>query len=308
MVESHSSFRCFGGTCSVHVMGDGSGDAVREAKEQLLEWHDRFTRFEPGSELSLLNDDPRTEVPVSRELASFVEAAIAAARLTGGLVDPTLLPEIESSGYELHTARPLPLRLAIGLKRRRAAARPNPAGRWRSISIQREGVATRPPGVKLDSGGIAKGLFADLLGERLGDRPGYAVDCAGDIRLGGAAGLARTVRVESPFDGSVLHELDLVEGAVATSGIGRRSWLDAAGRPAHHLLDPASGRPAFTGVVQATALAPTAVEAEARAKAAVLDGPERAARWLRYGGLVVHDDGSHRLVEPDSYTVPKRAA
>lgn len=85
---------------------------------------------------------------------------------------------------------------------------------------------------------------------------------------------------------------------MATSGIGRRSWLDAAGRPAHHLLDPATGRPAFTGVVQATALAPTAAEAEARAKAALLSGPEGASAWLPHGGLVVLDDGTHHVVEP----------
>jgi thiamine biosynthesis lipoprotein len=78
---------------------------------------------------------------------------------------------------------------------------------------------------------------------------------------------------------------------VATTGIGRRSWLDARGAPAHHLLDPATGRPAFTGVVQATALAPTALEAEIRAKAAVLSGPDGAAAWLPDAGVVVLDDG-----------------
>ena len=83
---------------------------------------------------------------------------------------------------------------------------------------------------------------------------------------------------------------------MATSGISRRSWLDARGRPAHHLLDPATGRPAFTGVVQATALAPTALEAELLAKAAVLGGPDAAAGWLPYGGVVVRDDGGHEVV------------
>ena len=83
---------------------------------------------------------------------------------------------------------------------------------------------------------------------------------------------------------------------MATSGIGRRSWLDACGAPAHHLLNPATGRPAFTGVTQATALAPTALEAEARAKAAVLSGPERAREWLPDGGVVVFDDGSFEVV------------
>ena len=104
------------------------------------------------------------------------------------------------------------------------------------------------------------------------------------------------MHVTSPFDGRVLHTWRLADAGVATSGIGRRSWLDRRGEPAHHLLDPATGRPAFTGVVQATAVAPTALEAETRAKAAVLGGPGEAARWLPHGGLVVLDDGRAVLV------------
>ena len=82
----------------------------------------------------------------------------------------------------------------------------------------------------------------------------------------------------------------------ATSGIDRRIWWDPGGRPAHHLLDPSTGRPAYTGVVQATALAPTALAAELRAKCAVLAGPDGAAAWLPDGGVIVFDDGSHQVV------------
>jgi thiamine biosynthesis lipoprotein len=96
----------------------------------------------------------------------------------------------------------------------------------------------------------------------------------------------------------MLHHFELHDGAVATSGIGKRSWLDRDGLPAHHLLDPASGRPAFTGIVQVTAIAPTGVEAEWRAKAALLSGPGGAADWLSSGGLVVRDDASVELIEP----------
>ncbi len=63
------------------------------------------------------------------------------------------------------------------------------------------------------------------------------------------------------------------------------------------LLDPATGLPAYTGVVQATALAPTALEGEALAKAAVLSGPEGAAAWLPHGGVLVFDDGSHAVID-----------
>jgi thiamine biosynthesis lipoprotein len=104
--------------------------------------------------------------------------------------------------------------------------------------------------------------------------------------------------VQSPFDARTIHTFQLSNTGVATSGIGRRSWLDEQGQPAHHLLDPASGRPAFTGVVQVTALASSALAAEIKAKAALLSGPERARAWLAQGGVIVFDDGSHEVVAP----------
>jgi thiamine biosynthesis lipoprotein len=79
---------------------------------------------------------------------------------------------------------------------------------------------------------------------------------------------------------------------------GRRSWLDGDGRPAHHLLDAATGRPAFTGIVQVTALAPSALIAEIHAEAAILSGPRRTASWLPGGGVIVFDDGSHVVIQP----------
>jgi FAD:protein FMN transferase len=87
-------------------------------------------------------------------------------------------------------------------------------------------------------------------------------------------------------------------GRVATSGIGRRSWINDDGSHAHHLLDPATGRPAFTGIVQATALARTAAEAEMRSKAALLSGPENAELWLPDGGVIAFDAGDHRVIAP----------
>ena len=157
---------------------------------------------------------------------------------------------------------------------------------------------TRPPGVRLDSGGIVKGMFGDILAAVLGKHESFAVDAAGDVRFGGCGSLLRPIRVASPFDDSVRHVFELVRGAVATSGIGKRSWLDSDGRPAHHLLDPATGRPAFTGVVQVTALAPTGVQAEALSKAGLLSGPDCATGQLNYGGVVVYEDETFEVIDP----------
>jgi thiamine biosynthesis lipoprotein ApbE len=97
--EVIESFRCFGGNCTVIVTG-GSGlgtarQSALRAKQRLLDWHDQFSRFLAESELSGLNCDARETVPVRSDLAQFVQSALTAAALTGGLVDPTLVEEIE---------------------------------------------------------------------------------------------------------------------------------------------------------------------------------------------------------------------
>ncbi len=296
--EAIEMFACFGSMCTVIVAGPGPAGAAtqgaRWARRRLLEWHRRFSRFEPDSELSRLNRDPRETVPVSPAMAAFVGAALEVAALTGGLVDPTLVGELERAGYAGHfDAHPVPLREALSLAPERAPGAPHPAARWREVAVDPvAGTVSRPPGVRLDSGGAAKGWFADVLAGVLGGHESFVVDAAGDLRFGGDARRAREIRVASPFDGTTLHTFELPRGAAATSGIGKRSWIGAEGRPAHHLLDPGTGRPAFTGIVQTTALAPTALEAEARAKAALLSGPAGAARWLPHGGLIVYDDAS----------------
>ncbi len=301
--EAHLDFACFGGRVSIHVRGSGEDEGERmaeRARELLLDAHHRLSRFDSDSELSRLNRDPRTEIPASPLLRRLVAAVLTAASRSGGLVDGTLLDAIEGAGYERSlegTEAPTIVRSELAA-REQAPAGPNPTADWCAIGIDaRAGSVIRPPGVRIDGGGIAKGLLADLVGEELAAARTYAVDCCGDIRLGGSSGLQRRIRVDDPFGTEPLHEFELSAGAVATSGITRRSWGGSGVDLAHQILDPATGRPAFTGIVQATALAPTALEAEILAKSALLSGPEGAARWLPFGGVLVPVEGEAEAVE-----------
>ncbi|HEY1834839.1 MAG TPA: FAD:protein FMN transferase [Solirubrobacteraceae bacterium] len=300
-------FECFGGSCLVLVVGDRA--AAERARDTLLGWHERFSRFLATSEISRLNRDPRATVPVSGVMAQLALAVRQAGEMTAGLVDGTLLGELERLGYthDLAPAPPLPDVLALAPPRRAAARGPHQL--WRRIEAnQRAGTVTRPPSVSIDGGGLAKGLFADLLATELADHAAFAIGCAGDLTVGGSAAPERELKVESPFDGSTLHSFRVTRAAAATSGIGRRCWIGEDGIPRHHLLDPASGRPAFTGIVQTSALAPSALEAEIRAKAALLSGPAGAPAWLRHGGVVVYDDGRHELFEPPPTIAARRRA
>ncbi len=301
--EQRETFACFGSQCTVIVadaLAHEAAAAVFVARRRLLEWHDQFSRFAPDSELARFNDDPAETVPVSPMMRRVVEAAIRAAQATDGLVDPTLLDEIERAGYDAHFDQPgLPLLEALAQAPARRPARPSPRESWRHVRTDRRtSSVTRPPGVRIDPGGIAKGVFADELAAALSRYEAFVVECAGDLRLGGRLAPAREVHVASPFEDAILHNFQLRAGGVATSGIGKRSWIGPDGMVAHHLLDPATGRPAFTGIVQVTALAPTAMAAEALSKAALLAGPAEADRVLVHGGVIVLDDGNYIVLDP----------
>ena len=302
MTEASRTFSCFGGNTTVLVEGAGPagepGEAVIAARDLLLVWHAVFSRFKPESELSSLNGDEGTSVPVTPIMARFVQAVVDAAQATGGLVDATMLDAIEGLGYKTERFRgSLALPLALALAPARQPARAHPDRRWRTINVDFDtSTVTRPPGVRLDGGGIVKGMLADVVGEMLQEHHSFLVDCEGDLRIGGRGGLQRSIAVAAPLSQRILHEFKLTDGAVATTSITKRSWMERL-KPAHHLLDPATGLPAYTGIIQTTALAPTALEAEALGKAALLSGPQDAVDWLRHGGLIVFDDGSHVLVE-----------
>lgn len=293
------AFRCMGGEHRVLAEGPDAEEAVRRA-EALLHRLDRcWTRFDAASELSIMNADPRATVPASPTLRRAVAAALAAGEATGGLVDPTLLAPLEAAGYATSRAgvAPAPLRTALATAPPRRPARPDLAARRRTVVVDdAAGTVHRPPGVRLDLGGIGKGLAADLVAEQLGSArlTRFAVDCAGDVRVGGPEAGARPwdLDVQHPLTHDVTLSLALGGGAIATSGLDARIWRRADGRYAHHLLDPSTGGSAWTGLVGATALAPTAARAEALAKAALLEGADGARRRLaRHGGLIVHDDG-----------------
>jgi thiamine biosynthesis lipoprotein len=305
--EAVESFECFGGRCAVRVGGPDEAAATaaaREARQVLLKAHRTLSRFDPDSELSRLNRDPRPEVPASPLLRRVVAAALSAGMQSGGLVDATLVGEIEAAGYA--ESREFDTPADDGPAAPPHPAGPNPRAAWCRLGVdERSHTVTRPPGVRIDPGGIAKGLMADLVGESLAGFERYAVDCCGDLRVGGTAGRPRAILVDDPAGGEPLHELRIADGAVATSGITRRAWTGEDGRPAHQILDPASGRPAFTGVVQVTAVAPTGLLAETFAKAALLAGPEGAAARLPYGGVIVEAGGGVRIVEPLGSVLPE---
>jgi len=299
--ETSVSFRCMGTTVSLSA-DDPQG--VERARRFLSEFDRRLSRFRADSELSLLNADTRPSVPASALLRAATSAALWAAELTGGLVDPTLLDALETAGYgrSMAGAATRSLDTVLESAPARSPAAPDPRAVWRDVMVDdRAGVIRRPRGVRIDLGGIGKGLAADAAALLLGRKGPFAVDCGGDLRLGTPrSGRPYNVAIVHPLSGRMARTFPLANGGVATSGIDRRVWPRADGSYGHHILDPSSGEPVWSGLVGATAVAPSALEADARAKAAVLAGARGGRAFLRtHGGVLFHEDGKVERVDLD---------
>ena len=119
------------------------------------------------------------------------------------------------------------------------------------------------------------------------------IDCGGDVLVGGA----REVTVAHPLRSWPAARMEVEDGAIATSSVVSRAWTRDDGKRAHHLLDPSSGEPVWTGLLSATALAPTTLHAETLAKMALLRGGDEARMALAsHGGVLVHENGDVEVI------------
>ena len=287
-------FATMGGEGSVHLESDVASPtwlgALADAVEELFaDVETALTPFRDDSELAALNRDGRPQVPASPLLADLARAARRAAAQTRGLVDAT----VPVGTRPRPAARP-ELAAVLAAAPPRRAARPADGWRARQPSVDRDGRVCRPPGVTLDPGGLAKGMAADRAAALMPSGVAYAIGCGGDLAVGGR-------RWEIGVDGvrgeGHVHRLGIDGGGVATSGIHARAWREADGTFSHHMLDPATGRPAWTGLVAVTAVASCALDAEILAKGALLSGPQGARRLLHVrGGVLQHDDGTTEVL------------
>jgi len=295
--------------CGGPAFGD---DGLAQARGWFAEWEAHLSRFRDDSELAHLNAADGRRTAVSAILWDVVQAALQAARWTDGLVTPTLLSAVERAGYDRsfeglvpdgRTGNrpsldvPPPVGRADARVSEAAAATPVTRDAWRAIRTDPLGrTVTLPAGVRLDLGGIAKGWAADAAARRLAAHGPALVDAGGDIAVSGPLpdGGRWPIAVGDPrAPDAQLAVLWLAGGGVATSGTDFHRWQQD-GQWRHHIIDPRTGVPAVTDVISATVIGRSAVEAEAAAKAALIQGSRAGMAWIeRHPALAALMVGQH---------------
>lgn len=293
-----AQFPALGTTASVAVAEADRLALARGAVQRTVAAFDRAcSRFRDDSELSAVNAGAGSPVRVGPLLLDAVEAALRAARLTAGDVDPTIGQALIAHGYDRDFAA---LADAPATRRRGAGQTLTvaPAPGWRTVTVDRDAGTIRVArGVRLDLGATAKALAADraVTAAHRSAGCGVLVSLGGDIAVAGQPpdnGWPVRVTDDHRAERSAPGQwITIRSGGLATSSTAVRAWGDA-----HHLLDPATGSPVPVVWRTVTVAAASCLDANVASTASIIRG-ELAVLWLESLGLparLVSADGAAR--------------
>jgi FAD:protein FMN transferase len=274
------------GTTAVLLVADGA--VLRRARavcERMIDEVDAAcSRFRDDSDLSRVNQNAGAWVTVSSTLLDALEVAIAAARSTDGLVDPTVGRAICDLGYDRDFAEILQTGPAIAVHVRRVPG-------WQRIDLDRSRCRVRiPKGVALDLGATAKAWCADRSAYAVTDAlgVGVAIGLGGDVAFAGRPPVGGwRVHVTDDHRASVDdpdgQTISMGGGGIATSGTSLRRWM-RGDHSLHHIIDPRRGQSAAECWRTISVAAPSCTDANIASTAAVVLGWD-APRWLAARGL-----------------------
>ncbi|MFC5500819.1 FAD:protein FMN transferase [Lysinimonas soli] len=246
------------------------------------------SRFRDDSELARIAPQLPTGVVVSDVLASLIRAALMAAQLTEGAVDPSLGRAINALGYDRD------IRLVLdddGPVRAVATERPG----WKHVRLDGSRL-TVPEGLSLDLGATAKAVAADRAAAAVAQELGIGVlvSLGGDIATAGPAPRGNWQIDVQDLPADPACRISVGAGtAVATSSTQRRTWRRGA-TTLHHIIDPLTGMSAASLWRSATVAGPSCLVANALSTAAIVWGssaPQRLAAH-RLPARLVSAEGS----------------
>ncbi|MBJ7399652.1 MAG: FAD:protein FMN transferase [Mycolicibacterium sp.] len=249
------------------------------------------SRFRPDSEISALAAADGVRTPVSPVLADLIEAAMGAARMTDGDVDPTVGSAMIALGYDrdiddISATAPLLASVTIPVD-------------WTHIEFDGSSVRI-PAGTLLDLGATAKAVAADrcahLVHQQTGS--GVLVNLGGDLATAGPAPDGGWHILVQDTDHDPASQVTIgTDAGLATSSTRRRRWW-RGGEALHHIIDPRTGTSVDPVWRSVSVAAGSCLNANTISTAAIIRG-YRAPEWIAALGVparLVDRSGAERFL------------
>lgn len=257
----------------VDRLRSGKLQEIKAAVEsELAVVNTQMSTWQSDTEISQFNRFQSLEpFPVSPEFAEVVRRALEISASTEGAFDPTVKPLVDHWGFgpEADTAPLEEIMKAVG---------------WEKLILTGNSLSKEAEALQLDLSAIAKGYGVDAVAEVIRSHgiKDFLVEIGGEIVVSGLNpdGTPWRVGVESPDGNGIFQTLELLDGAMATSGDYRNFRTREDGTRYSHIIDPKTGRSAETDVASVSVLASSCMDADAVATALFVMGSRKSFRWL----------------------------
>ena len=282
--------------------GKAAEDVLVSASAEVRRLEDLLSRTDPESAVSRVNSAGGAPVEAGAELSALLETAAGYSRMTGGAFDITLAPVSSAWGFTEDAYR-VPAQTELDALLAHVGAE--------HVHLEGEGSVSLDEGTRIDLGAIAKGYASDRMAEifqshgvthGIVDLGGNTWVCGGNLE-----GDPWQIGIQDPAreSGALAGILQATDAFAVTSG-GYQRYFEEDGATYHHIIDPATGRPAESGLTSVTVVADGTVGngtmCDALSTALFVMGEERALDFWRSGVydfdlILVTEDG--RLLVTD---------
>lgn len=272
--------------------GPGREDGLDQAAGIIKDLETLLSVTDEKSAVHALNDTGRLD-EAPDDLAALLDLALSLGERTGGALDVTVYPVVKAWGftgdaYQVPDQEELDALLANV--------------DWSAVAWDGETVSL-PQGVQLDFGSIAKGYAGSKAAQALRDAgvTSALLNLGGNVQTVGSKpdGSSWHVAVKDPLDPESERYLGLAtlldDQAAVTSG-GYERYFEADGQTYWHIINPATGRPAHSGLVSVTVVGDDGALCDGLSTALFILGREGALDyWRTWGGfeaVLVEEDGT----------------
>lgn len=267
----------------------GADDALMEAAEQeILGLESRLSVTDAGSEIYALDHNGQAEL--SPDTTELMQTALEMCERTDGALDVSIYPVLRAWGFTTGSYQ-IPTQEEIENLLTQVD--------YRKVTLE-NGTASIAQGMEVDLGSVAKGYTGDQVSQLLreGGVTSALLNLGGNVQLVGGKpdGSDWRVAVQDPEGDGYLGVLSLRDKAAITSGGYERYFVGDDGEVYWHIIDPATGAPARSGLISVTVIGDRGVVCDALSTALFVMGLDKAAEyWRRYGdfeAVFVAEDGS----------------
>lgn len=255
--------------------GEKAEAALEQAQNRIRELEGLWSVTDEHSEIYAANHSGGAAAAVSRDTADLVRYALDMARQTDGALEPTLYPVLTAWGFTTDSFQ-IPAREELDRLLEKVD--------YTRVSLQ-DAKLTVPDGMQLDLGAVGKGCAADETAAVLRENgvESALLDFGGNILTIGTKpdGSPWRVGVRDPDSEGNLGVLELADQGVSVSGGYEKFFVGEDGERYWHILDPATGAPARSGLVQTAVVSGESKRCDALSTALFVMGLDRAVQYWR---------------------------